>query len=754
MVIVKKDSMWEYKRIQINTLTLENTRLLYDGISRLCRQIPVEKYDKLDNPHANICGMNDFRDWITSQTAKKLARCFDENGQPLYLNTNINFCLFWKFFFGEEGTKPDRRVGIDARKVGDMIMYYDLIQHLVVSHVKPDDKPYYYENLCWYISNIMGCDMSYFVQRDSCNAPRIICRSGYDYEELRDRRSPKGPEFESLLSAPEKSADHSHSGGRHLITDDIWYVSVTGGEKQEYVTPLHERHYVVIRLDQGRGLYLLLQYNNDGGPVEDEQVFCKTLTRLLFLREDLTQSLRADFEYLLNLRFDCSFVRFFEAEGKKPESDCPVIMHIADLHMDDVARHLINEIDTAFSEYYRGIDQKVDLLVLSGDIAEGKEGNASQLQRNYRTAEKILLKIAYKLWARDDKRLPFDWKRRIICVPGNHDFAAMNLVKAAFMQRSLAAGLPHYGENEIVAKFAYYLDFMVQFLDAPIDELIYNNINEVREYRNMGVKLMLLNSSCGATSSRTNKVCLDEASTSRLASSKMWSNCEHMKNPYRICVVHHPPQYTIDYTLDGYDTPPGWDWGEPPKTDNIAFVYKAFRRALLRKKNANAFLAAYERFDRIDNGIGSLNRDAVRNNATYFTKDAQILYKYLKKEKNSTQISQHEEINRLYNQAAFNEKMGVSDQREYRASIKKMLTSTGIHLFLAGHVHVADKHSKTIIGSDIDWNQRNILKQKTLIGGRFINFKKDRPEEIDHLCIQTIIATRGADGKVQRIEQL
>lgn len=684
----------EWKKM-LNTLFLENTRLLYDGISRLHRQLSLlQTKGQATNVHASIKGMHKVRRRVGDTVKEQLEQCFAQE-EPLYQNANISLCIFWEFFFKVNIRKQ-------AVVVGDMILYYDLIQKLIEKSIEDDDKPYCYENLCWYICNLMSCDMSYFVCKDGCNPPRIICRSGYDIKELKHRSSPQGAEFGKLLSAEESGVSY--------ITEDIWKISLIEEDNEKYVSTLRGHSYVTIRLDEGAGIFLLLQYNaRDKKPQEE-------LMRLLFMREDLTECICRDFENLMNLRFDCGFVRFFrDAEKKRAHHARPVIMHIADLHADESMRINQGKILSEFATCYNRLKKEtktssVDLLILSGDIAEGKLGNASQLQKNYRTAEEILFKIVNQLWRRDDGRIPFDWKRRIMCVPGNHDFAAMNLVKASLNQRRLAAGLPYDGENEIFAKFAYYLDFSLQFLDAPIDALVRNNINETREYRNMNTKVLLLNTSWGSSAARTNKVCLDEMTVNRLVNEKIWCDCEHSSDPYRICVLHHPPKETLDYIRDGYDIPnPEWSWAQPAPTTAINPLYESFCevvRLQLKKKPRKCKLESAKRqfisdFESRKDIVTQLNIRGDNQNKIFFTKDAYLEYNYIK----TGARHKSEELSRIHERMRYDKMMAALDQRTFQNVITRIDSAHHVNVYLCGHIHTRNNVS------DIAWKENNIEKK-------------------------------------------
>lgn len=713
-------------KILLNTLLLENTRLLYDGISKLHRQLEPLR-DEGTNFHARILGMQDIRAKIQACAGDTLTQAYS-GGNPLFQNANISLCLFWQYFFKEE-------IVSQADIIGDMLLYYDLIQRLVNKQVQPDDMPYCYENLCWYFCNLMNCDMSYFIHREGCNPPQIICRSGYDIQELKEGRAPQGAEFAPLLRVP-KTAE--------FITDDIWTLSFLKDEDRKKCGAVLFGHtYVVIRLDEHAELYLLLQYN-DEKTANSTVNFLKGYLRLLFLREDLTECIRQDYHFLLNLRFDCGFVRFFETTADE-ENRYPVIMHIPDLHANETMsayqKNVKSEFETQYEKYRLSrTPYQIDLLVLSGDIVDGKPANASQVQGNYQIAEKVLLDIVEILWKREDGRIPFDWKRRIICVPGNHDFAAMNLVKAALTQRRLAAGLPYEGENKVFAKFSYYLDFVQHFLDAPIDELVRNDINEVREYRNLKTKILMLNSSWGATAARTNKICLNEETVTRLCEERLWQGCDHVAEPYRICVLHHPNWF--DYILDGYDIPEKWSWDPKPLASSINMLHRAFVEVVHagveldssdseenRKNFSNCKKVFLKEYEKKIKRITKMNILGDKEGKTYFTRDAELEYNYLTTEPSR----KSEQISNLHNRMEYDRRVTSEDEKKYN-EIMDAIEKTGVNVYLCGHIH--DRNDvKTIKLAEKD------IDNKRVIGGKFTDINSSG--SVKTMSVQ--ILSRGLD---------
>ena len=663
------------RELLYRVMSLENTRLIFDGIAELHKQIFNGKNGKnlkkrCREAHAKICVFQPDEE-IKQRLEKLVEESRDQGGLLLRQNANYSFLSFWEAYFGSADSAEFYQVAYE------MILLYDLLQRLVNAndvpdepHYSRDELPYCYEKLCCYLRKILECDNCFVFHKIGGNG-RLICRSPYSKEELINASEFTAEKFSALMERQPKD--------RVYLTDDIFQITENG------------ELYVIIglaELDKQREeeLVLILQAPKTPESLENN---IRPLARILFARERLKEALVMNYEYLLNIRFECSFVQFYNNTTDNSEGlQYPIIMHISDIHMDMLLHSkrddLLKQMGKSLHDY-----GPIDLLAISGDLVEAKYSNASQIQENYDCVKVLLREIVTLLWDRGDGRISFDWRRRMLIVPGNHDFAAMNLAKTVFRYRAIAATVPAPGGNKIMAKFAYYLDFMQSFLDAPIDELMLNCINEVREYRCMNTKVLLLNSSVGSTALRTNKVTIDETAVDSLTSSSVWRK-EPDDRFYRVCVVHHPPFYKIDYVLDGYDTLEEWKWVGVTVYKTMNSLYMSMKDAIYQlREEKNGHFGSTRRKDRFIREYESMEGDAlIRNNLqkayakgkTYFTQDAKLLYEYLKRERSFMTEDTANMINRIL----YDMDTAEDDANTYDKLVKSI---DSVDIFLCGHIH-------------------------------------------------------------------
>lgn len=616
----------DHDQILWDRLVTENLRPLYDGIVDLRRLIlqeyPVkEAARRSEGDHterdikvkqSELFGGATLEAEVRDKVAGWISSAYNAKHQLLWQSPIFSLCEFWEALYKKPLYDSS---GLDQGAVTTitrMLLLYDLLQRLSEMNTAQkdlryhnDDLPYCFENICEYIRKITECRNAYIIHQVGCGDTQIVCRSAYLAEELEEkanrssacgsmnkagtagdtRRFVSAEDFSFLLRKTDKE-------GVHIITDQDCQES---DSSESCPRSLEGDNHVVILLTRvgdrrGEKLYLVLQTlawdelaaftGKDDVETKRERSVCvvKKVSRVLFLRKHLVEAIERHFERLLNNRYECGFVKFVPkwTIGARLDREYPNILHLTDLHADD--RFEVIEAE-ALHRFKEALSKQgpVDLLMISGDIADAKGGSAVRVQENYHYAEVFLTKLVIQLWGKEDSgspneiRVPFDWRRRVLFVPGNHDFASMNLLQIVQQRRRLAAGLPTDGVNGIVAKFSYYLDFLLRFLDAPIDMFIRNSINEVREYRRMNTKVFMMNSSFGSSAARTNKVSLDRDTVMRLSQESAWKECDHMDVPYRVVVVHHPYTWPIDYLLDGYSNLGNelWDWDWKKKT---AFV--------------------------------------------------------------------------------------------------------------------------------------------------------------------------------------
>lgn len=611
----------DHDQILWDRLVTENLRPLYDGIVDLRRLImqgyPAKEAARrsagehterdIKVEQSELFGGATLEAKVRGKVADCISNAYNAKHQLLWQSPIFSLCEFWEALY----KKPLYHDQGAVTTITRMLLLYDLLQRLseMTTAQKDlrfhnDDLPYCFENICEYIRKITACRNAYIIHQIGCGDTQIVCRSAYLAEELEEKanRSSSRGSVDKDGSAGETrrfvSAEDFSFLLRKIDGEGVYIISEGNCQGEESDSSelcpqsLEGSNHVVIFLTKvgdrkGEKLYLILQalawdelsaFNGkDDEATNRERSVCvvKKVSRVLFLRKHLVEAIERHFERLLNNRYECGFVKFITNQefGTPLDRKYPNILHLTDLHADD--RFAVIEA-AALHRFKKALlkQEPVDLLMISGDIADAKGGSAAQVQENYHYAEVFLTKLVIQLWGKRDCdkhneiRIPFDWRRRVLFVPGNHDFASMNLLQIVQQRRRLAAGLPTDGANGIVAKFSYYLDFLLRFLDAPIDMFIRDSINEVREYRRMNTKVFMINSSFGSSAARTNKVSVDREIVTRLRQESAWKKCDHMDVPYRIVIVHHPYTWPIDYLLDGYSGLKDglWDWNWKKKT--------------------------------------------------------------------------------------------------------------------------------------------------------------------------------------------
>ena len=714
-------------------LAMENTRPIYDGIAELNRQLlsltskgsdgsSVEEMLRAIHLRDECESINVIRGIVKGI----IKDSYDDKGLILQ-NPNYGFLSFWEKRFNSPPKGDD---SINA--ITDMMLYLSLLDCIrnisyQEGNKERDDLPYLYENLCGAILKIVGCENCFIVHHMSCGDTHIVARSAFLEKEITEQNEMTVSNIADRLKTMQKP---EHAAGLYF------------GEP--ILDQNDGKYYVLIHLFSssfsGDKFYILLTFAPGSAEPDSDK-----LVKFLFARYHLKEVISRDYEHLLNLRYELGFVRFFK-EGNPDETRYPVIIHASDLHADRLGENGKKpELLVDKWKACGAFTGDIDLLVISGDFVNAKRSNASDIQKSYDYASRIIRKLAYELWGAKG-RISFDWKRRIILVPGNHDFAAMNLVKAIFKQRTLAAGLPYDGENKVVAKFAYYLDFLLELLDPPIDQLIRDEINEVREYRRMHTKVLMLNSSYDASPDRTNKVRINEDIVKRLTGSEMWEDCSHADRSYRVCVVHHPPFETIDYVLDGYDADDilCWKWDKKEKASSpINILYdktieiiktanKEYSIGEFKDKKGRDYVTEYEKETKAMEDdpnlrdVKTINQEGDKKGKHFFTKDAKILYDYCK------EGAEKERAQKIISDINFNMHIAEEDQKEFDDCIQKYVFNADV--ILSGHVH-----AKNTMDADLSFDD---ARRK----------KHDEMEKIVDMRMSIVGKTFGKDAVLRTIK--
>ena len=546
---------------------LENTRMLFSGMSDMKKLISADVLKEIAT-HRPAESFEIYMDQLNKEVNRCLSSCYKnpdigtKEKNILYQNLLANFCRFWY-----ESTKEEPiGHGDGINPIAYMLFYFMSLENLSDEMEKKQnnsDLPYLYEELCHILCGITGFQMCYFTYYHAGNYPEIFAQSGY-YVNLMKKDKILTPELMDVIVRFSKDKE------KELISGITRITQFEGCDYLVLFIPM------IGDIQSSDGFYIVFQSEEQEKiPGADKSELDWTALRkardVLFLRQRLQGVLSRDYNALVNYRYDCSYVRPIS----KDNEGHPSAIHISDLHiqqdMSAQSKDICNQIKRALKNCgTKENPAKIDLLIISGDIVDSREANAPKIEQNYRYAERLLNHIVSTLWMDKREYLPHDWRHRIIVTPGNHDYASMNQYQAALRGRALTSAMPTDGESGTMSKFAYFIEFLIHYLDAPVDQLLYNDLNEVRFYKKLNLKVLALNCSGSATPRRTNKMGINDKKVKELLERDVWkSNEEKIYNekgkvcksePFRLVIGHYSPQYELSYFLDNYDVLPGWEW--------------------------------------------------------------------------------------------------------------------------------------------------------------------------------------------------
>lgn len=569
---------------------LENIRMIYSGLFDLRKQISIEQSEewKAYRPCDNFLG---YVKMLNKKVRLCLSSCYNNlDGEAneediLYQNPLNNFCRFWH---KANGCAPFKSCQAEDEidSVTYMLLYYmrlEMLSKLKDTTKIIDELPYQYEELCRAICGFTKAQMCYLVYCNDGNYPEIFAQSGY-YIPFFDNGSILTSQKVDVILRCASNAERELSETCPKLLPDITQVNY------------ENQGYLVLNIalqgqeNTGKHFHIVLQCEKPYAEVSANQITGIEALRqardILFMRETLQEVLSEHYTILANMRFDSSYIRPLVSPtlGASPN---PTILHFSDLH---ISRDMANFIEDPDNPLGKSLDnalstRKIDLLAITGDIADARDGDAVHLSKNYLKAQKVLDYIVKKLWGDDTNYLPHDWKRRIMITTGNHDYAAMNQFRSVLKQRVLSVGTPVEEDGGTMSKFAYFIDFLIRYLDPPIDELLQNDLNEIRYYRNLNLKVLVLNCSSNATARRTNKLGLDIQKVKQLLRRKVWEDDKGCNRPFKLCLAHYSDRYSLSYFIDNYNVIPGWEWNtqksEACAINNLIHCFASAMRAEL-----------------------------------------------------------------------------------------------------------------------------------------------------------------------------
>lgn len=601
---------------------LENTSIIYDGIKRLWEQLLLDKSRNCDD--------------IAMQILKMHEEC-RMGGEYLAQNLMSEFFQFLNF------SSQQKMLDVEAKALGGMVLFYDKVLQMEHNHDQMGIHKTYsedYSEICIYLSMIAKEMDCYLVHvRDSGNLILASYTAGTD----------KSTEDFIYRIDKEDNGEAIRYGNTVAFLP-----SRTKNEKQRILIKLLLSRRKDVEYKQT--VYIVFAGGNE---INREQ--CMQIVRnILFLRQQLQLLLERDLYALRHFRISY--------EDVKPicKNEKCNILHISDLHVDSSNCELIKKLisETEFGYEIGGNENTppIDLIVITGDVAQG-QSTATDMEVNYKKAEEVIRSLAQRLWGNTSKgfqNIRFDWKKRIIIIPGNHDYASMNELLVVHRNRATFNGEPAREEGSPMIKYTYYIDFVRRLLDLDISTIVKQNLNDYRAYPNYNLEFVCFNTISEVSMLRNNKVQIDEEFLKSLPNKE--------KEKYaRIFLMHHTPLYVeknMDYNKDKY--------GYRDIDDTLYGILEAIETKYWRKE-----FSAREEIDirkQLDN-ISSMGK------RTAIYQDVKYLYLHRKELTN-------ERCNQIISEYRKNKKMRDKDRAIYEKRLEKYMNCIMPDIILGGHTHV------------------------------------------------------------------
>ena len=530
---------------------LENTQVIYSGIKKL-----VLDYKMNEEYLTEKAKVDQFVKDVL-ETEKVLINNH-QNSMSLY-NSFLEFEEYPNILNDRDKTKKL------SFRISRMMMLFDMLCKLE-GKTTPIQDPYDYVHLCNYIRDITGYWQCKII---SCREHNVSVVTSSDIHKSYFMNDIKEDEMDIFLSEFCRNAQGDNLLNK--IAQKFKLSSKITGDKSAELMIVSLLTSQINSKSYYQPNYYLVLYkeklaNVDLSPdmIEFKDLRkqdLKGLRNILFLRDRLEFVLSRDVSELYGMISSYDYVKPLVDDRK------PVILHMSDLHIhankDKDSYYIIPE---SVKKLIRseGKTLKPDLLLITGDVVNGNY-SAAGLQNAYENALTVIKFIARILWRDDDcKYVRSDWNKRILISTGNHDYASMNELEAKNKKRSTTSGKPG-ALGDVMIKHSYFINFLHRLLGNDIDNIIKYDLNQVVNYKRLGISVININTNSDVNPYRTNKVKINTKAINRMLSNVSLNN----KIVY---MMHHSPIYHLDYIDDVY-----YFSLEPEKEKDLdAAVKKAF----------------------------------------------------------------------------------------------------------------------------------------------------------------------------------
>lgn len=617
---MSKTNLWK----RIIELERENTRVIYNGIKRLNNMMTDEEMTE---------------EKILNKVKQEYEECIEESGEWLRQNPMYDFFRFERI--GDPSNEIDR--------IGYMTLLYREIsrmldEHQTISYEK--QYVYRYTVLCKYMNQIAqstGCSLVHLTN----SGGHVLAEYSSEFNVKNEVKNNRNLVLK-IQTVLQNSNSVDSDGTVNFNGDMLVLMLLVSRHKEEKY-----KQKVCIVLEN---------------PRNDIELISRSI---LFLRQQLQTLLERDLYALQH--FQVSYEAIMSLNDSKLQ-----ILHITDLHVSeencDQMINLIRENKFMYKEKENREEILPDLILITGDVAQGRD-SASDMESNYLAAARVIRELVKKIWFENtkvSKEKLADWKKRIVIIPGNHDYASMNELKATHYNRTTLNGTPANEEGSTMVKFGYFINFLQQLLDIDMAEAIQSGLNEYRIYDAMGLEVLCLNTVAGISMWRNNKMTLDEKFIAQLPKKE-----NTIKSNFIIHVGHHTPMYHPSYNTDSY-------WMPKITKEKIAILDEAVELVRKIMESSQEYSSSSDEGEKVEKILNSIYYKTLeksnRNSALY--SDITYLLKHAF-EKNNERCKN---IITNYEKNSFMEEI---DYKRYQKNYKELNDKIPRNVFLGGHTHQA-----------------------------------------------------------------
>lgn len=460
----------------------------------------------------------------------------------------------------------------------DLLRSYAAAETILGNENAHQELPGGYEDLCDTLAALMGSELCYMLHIHRSDLHVLAHSSIPLSKDLMPAETLTWEDFQSIAGRLSRPDTQKTSAAGTVYRFDLRKKAQTSGELSEGAKEGKADGYQedVFWFSSRRRIPILAlrmqlpkSWNADGrdelclvfqfGPEEENEPLEESIQdgfvssfdlwrarNVLILRQQLLKIALRDRFVLLTAQKEYRYVKpLASALGEKRPLR---ILHLTDLHIQKSnCRDILELVQNEYFANAPWIKKGIDLLFITGDVVQGWS-NAGELETNYKNALNIIRRIAAILWRRDSK-LRADWKKRIVIIPGNHDYASMNELEVIAENGSRATGVgrPSKKEGGPMVKFAYYEEFLCELLDMDINQMNRMGLNEYRKYSAMGLCVVGLNTSVSAGPIRNNKVSLFAPFIQNVRDTH-----DPREQKQTVWIGHHTARYRPNYSVDRY----------------------------------------------------------------------------------------------------------------------------------------------------------------------------------------------------------